>query len=139
MKPYRIERVCSELRQIVSEAISNKLQDPRIAPLTSVTRVEVSGDLEHAKVYISVFGERSDQKRTMAALHHAQGYIQKLVARGLTIRQCPHLQFQLDESIKRTGEVMQIINDSMTEIEQDEARRQEPLEEESSSTEGAAE
>ena len=90
MKPYRIEKVTSEVRSIVSDAISNRLQDPRIAPLTSVTRVEVSRDLESAKIYVSVFGSRSDETKTIEALQNAAGYIQKLLARSLPIRRCCH-------------------------------------------------
>jgi ribosome-binding factor A len=116
MKPFRLERVRSEVRSLVSEAISNKLSDPRIAPLTSVTRVEISSDLENAKVFISVFGDDATQRRTMAALGHARGFIQTHVARALPVRQCPHLVFELDETIKKQIEISRLIDESMAEL-----------------------
>lgn len=112
MKPYRIQKVSSEVRSIVSDAIKNHLQDPRISPLTSVTRVEVSGDLALAHVHISVFGSPSDQKKTMRALDSASGYIQQLLAKSLTIRQCPHLIFHHDESLRKGDEVLRMIDEN---------------------------
>ena len=123
MKPYRIEKVTSEVRSIVSDAISNRLQDPRIAPLTSVTRVEVSRDLESAKIYVSVFGSRSDETKTIEALQNAAGYIQKLLARSLPIRQCPHLVFHRDDSLKKGDEVLKMIDESISELEADKAAK----------------
>ena len=56
MKSFRPERVGHLIREVVSEAISNRLNDPRVEPLSSVTRVEVTADMEHAKVWVSVMG-----------------------------------------------------------------------------------
>lgn len=124
MKSFRIEKVSSELKRMVSDAIRDELQDPRIAVITSVTHVEVSRDLEHAKVYVSVLGSPAEQSRTMAALHSARGYVQRLVARELNVRQCPHIVFCSDDSIKKANEVLRLINESMDEINTDAARRQ---------------
>ena len=110
MKPYRIEKVSSEVRCIVSDAIKHRLQDPRISPLTSVTRVEVSGDLAFAHVHISIYGSQSDQSKTMRALDNAAGYIQQLLAKSLPIRQCPHLVFHHDESLKKGDEILRMID-----------------------------
>ncbi|MCG3138704.1 MAG: Ribosome-binding factor A [Phycisphaerae bacterium] len=126
MKPFRLEKVSSELQQIISTAIRTKLQDPRIAPLTTVTRVELSGDLEQARIYVSVFGSRTEQTRTMAALHHATGFIQSLTARQLTLRQCPHIVFHLDESLKKGQEVLELIDVAMQELKQDETPLEQP-------------
>lgn len=110
MKPYRIEKVSSEVRSIVSDAIKHRLQDPRISPLTSVTRVEVSGDLALAHIHVSVYGSQSEQSKTMRALEDAAGYIQQLLAKALPIRQCPHLVFHHDESLKKGDEVLRMID-----------------------------
>jgi len=115
MKSFRPERVANVVRAVVGDAITNKLSDPRIEPITSVTRVEVSMDLEHARVFISVMGPPASQRRTMKGLASALGYIQTLVARQLPIRQCPQLTFHLDESIKRAAETIQLINETMAE------------------------
>ncbi len=116
MKPYRPEKVGREVQQIISDTIRNHLQDPRISPMTSITRVEVSADLEWAKVHVSVYGDSAAQNRTMAALQHAAGYIQKRLARTLPIRQCPQLLFQLDDSLKRSFEINQTIDASINDL-----------------------
>lgn len=123
MKPHRVEKVASELRTLVSQMIRDHLQDPRVSSMTSITRVEVSHDLEWAKVYLSVYGQSGEQTRTLAALRHAGGHIQRLVAKELPIRQCPHLAFYLDESLEKSAKMMSLIDASMKELEQDQKRR----------------
>lgn len=115
MKSFRPERVGNVIRTVVSDAISNRLNDPRIEPMSSVTRVEVSHDLEHAKVWVSIMGSEPAQRRTIAGLRSAAGYIQKLVAGELQIRTCPRLAFQLDESIKKGEQTLRIIEQVMAE------------------------
>jgi ribosome-binding factor A len=115
MKSHRPERVATVVRHVVSDAIANRLSDPRIAPLSSVTRVEVSGDLEHARVFVSVMGEEATQRRTLAGLKSAVGAVQRMLARELSIRQCPRLSFHLDLSIKRATETIRLINETMAE------------------------
>ncbi len=121
MRSYRPQRVANIVREVVSEAIAAKLSDPRIAPMSSVTRVDVSADLEHAKVYISVLGSATVQRRTMQGLQSALGVVQRMVARELSIRVCPHLSFHLDESLKRTAETIRIINETLAEYERPES------------------
>jgi ribosome-binding factor A len=118
MKTFRSQRVANIVRTVVGSAISGKLSDPRIEPLTSVTRVEVSPDLEYAKVFVSVMGTVAVQRRTMRGLDSATGLLQTLVARELPIRQCPRLSFHLDESIQRAAETIRIINATMAEYEE---------------------
>ncbi|GMV96585.1 MAG: 30S ribosome-binding factor RbfA [Phycisphaerae bacterium] len=121
MKSFRPERVAQVIREVVSEAIANKLNDPRIEPLSSVTRVEVSADLEHAKVWVSVMGEASAGRRTLAGLKAAAGYVQRLTAAELSLRTTPHLTFHLDESLKKAAQTIRLIDESMAEIRQREA------------------
>jgi ribosome-binding factor A len=109
VRPYRKERVASVVHEIVSDAIANRLQDPRIATLTTVTRVEVSGDLQIAKVFLSVPGEEADERRTLQAVRHAGGYIQRLVAQELSVRQCPELRFALDLGAKEARRTLELL------------------------------
>jgi ribosome-binding factor A len=111
MPSYRPQKVANVIRKVVSEAIAKKLSDPRIEGMPSVTRVEVSGDLEHAKVYVSVMGTDSEQRMTMRGLGSAAGYIQRLVGSELHIRHCPHLSFHQDESLKRAAETIRLIEE----------------------------
>ena len=73
MRGFRPERVGSLLREVLSETICFRLQDPRIEPLTSITRVEVTNDLSVARIFISVPGGDVAERRTMAAIEHATG------------------------------------------------------------------
>jgi ribosome-binding factor A len=116
MKSYRPERVGNVIRTVVSEAITNRLNDPRIEPLSSVTRVEVTPDLEYAKVWVSVMGTEAAQRKTIAGLRSAAGYMQKMVAGELSIRTVPRLSFHLDQSIKKGEETLRLIEQVMAEI-----------------------
>ena len=116
MKSHRPERIANVVRDVVSDAIANKLSDPRIAPFVSVTRVEMSADLEYARVWISVFGEEPIQRRTLAGMQSAAGLVQRMLAKELTLRHCPRLSFHLDESIKKAAETMRLIDAAMAEL-----------------------
>ncbi len=109
MRPYRKQRVATAVRHIVSEAIVHGLNDPRVAPLTTITRVEMTGDLMIANIFLSVQGGKAVEGRTLAALKHATGHIQRMVARELSIRQCPALRFELDEVAKGTRRTMDLL------------------------------
>lgn len=109
MRPYRKQRVATAVRHIVSEAIVHGLNDPRVAPLTTITRVEMTGDLMIARIFLSVQGGKAVEGRTLAALKHATGHIQRMVARELSIRQCPALRFELDEVAKGTRRTMDLL------------------------------
>ncbi len=137
MKNFRIDKVASVVRQIVSDAIRDRLQDPRVSSMTSVMRVEVSPDLDWARVHVSILGSAAVQKTTMAALTSAAGYIQGILARSLHTRQCPRLVFLLDDSLKKRNEVMRMIDDSMRELEDDDARNTEAASRERQSRDGA--
>jgi len=115
MRAYRLDRIASTIREVVSDALQHRLNDPRIAPLTSVTRVEVSGDLMHAKVHVSVMGSEGEKRRTMSGLHHCTHYIQSLLAKQLSTRHCPRLKFVLDPSIQKALETNRIIDRTMAE------------------------
>ncbi|UCC29293.1 MAG: 30S ribosome-binding factor RbfA [Phycisphaerales bacterium] len=109
MRPYRKEKVASVIRQVIGEAIVHRLNDPRVAPLTTVMRVEVTGDLLIARVYLSVQGDQAAEQRTLRAMRHAAGYIQRMLARRLPIRQCPELRFEIDEGIKGARRTMELL------------------------------
>lgn len=89
------------IREIISEGIARRLSDPRIATLTTVSRVEVGPDLLTATVYVTVPTGESDERKTIAALKSAQGYLQRMVAKELSLRQCPELRVELDEHQKK--------------------------------------
>ena len=109
-RSHRIEKMASNMRSIVSDVILNELNDPRISPLTSVTRVQMSGDLQIAKVFVSVLGSDAECRRTFAGLEHAVGHIQRILAQRLQVRHCPQIRLRLDESLKRSAETIAMID-----------------------------
>jgi ribosome-binding factor A len=94
--------------QELSDLIHNRLKDPRVG-FASITGVEVSGDLRHAKVFVSVMGSADDQQATMRALTHAGGFLRHELAQRLTIRYTPELVFRLDESIARGSHLIELM------------------------------
>lgn len=103
---HRRERVASVIREVISDAITNRLSDPRISRFTSVTRVHVSSDLEYADVAVSVMGDEREARLTMQGLASARGAVQGLLAKRLDMRRCPLVRFELDVGIKKGFEII---------------------------------
>lgn len=97
---HRKERLAHFIRDVVSDAITNRINDPRVHQFTSVTRVEVSPDLRHADVFLSVMGSDAESRTTLKGMNSARGMIQTRLAKQINMRQCPILRFELDEGIK---------------------------------------
>jgi len=114
MKTHRLARVAEAVREVASETILFELRDPRVK-LVTVTRAEVSGDLQHAKVYVSVMGSDKEQQLTLRGLRHAAGFIQSKLARRLQTRFTPTLNFVLDMGVKNSIEMTRLINEALAE------------------------
>ncbi len=95
----RLLKVNESLREVLSQEIPD-LKDPRIGFVT-VTGVETSADLRHAKVFVSVLGSAKARERTLAGLRAAHGRLQDRIAADVRIKRTPQLQFLYDESIDR--------------------------------------
>ena len=122
MTTRRQEKMSREVKEVVSDAISNHLSDPRIEGFVSVTRVEMSPDLRSGDVYISIFGgDDSSQKKTFLAIQHAKSRIQSLLGGKLQSKFCPLLYFYIDERFKKTQETMNIIEKAVSELEEKES------------------
>lgn len=106
----RTERIANVIRNILAEAIQNRLSDPRIEPLTSITRVDVSPDFSIARVNVSVMAPPARQELCLRALQHASGRLRGAVAAGLTLRTVPRIIFHLDHSIQRGLETLRVID-----------------------------
>ena len=112
MKAHRLARVAEVIREVASETILFELRDPRVKGVT-VTRTEVSGDLQHAKVYVSVMGTPSEEQLCMHGLRHAAGFIQSKLAGRLKTRFTPVITFVLDLGVKKSIEVSRLINEAL--------------------------
>jgi ribosome-binding factor A len=111
MKTHRLARVSEVIREVAASTILFEIKDPRVKNVT-VTRAEVSGDLQHAKVYVSVMGSEREQQLTMHGLKSAAGYVQTKVAERLTTRYVPHIAFILDEGVKKSIEIARLIREA---------------------------
>ncbi len=99
------------VKEAVSDAITNHLNDPRIDGFVSITRVELTTDLRNANVYISVFGKNpASQNRTFEAINHARSRIQSFLADRIKSKFCPVLHFYTDEKFKKTLETFDLID-----------------------------
>jgi ribosome-binding factor A len=110
MPTRRQEKVARVVKEAVSDAIANHLNDPRIEGFISVTRVDMAADLRNADVYLSIFGKNdAEQNRTFTAISHAKKRIQSLVAGRMQSKFCPVLHLYKDEKLKKTLEIMKLI------------------------------
>jgi ribosome-binding factor A len=108
MSSRRVEKAAEAIRGVVSMAILAELKDPRVRDVT-VTYVEVSSDLRHAKVHISVMGDETHQNLSLRGLQSAAGFLQSKIAERIEIRYTPKLSFLLDQGVKRSIAVAQIL------------------------------
>src|SRR5437660_3182238 len=114
MKTHRLARIAEAIREVASETILFGLRDPRVKGVT-VTRAEVSGDLQHAKVYVSIMGTEKEQQLCMHGLRHAAGFIQAKIASRIQTRFTPAVTFVLDEGVKKSIEITRLINEALAE------------------------
>src|SRR5262245_39059268 len=112
MKTHRLARVAEAVREVASQTILFELRDPRVKNVT-VTRAEVSGDLQHAKVYVSVMGTPKEAELCLYGLRHAAGFVQSKLASRLKTRYTPQIHFVLDEGVKKSIEVSRLINEAL--------------------------
>jgi ribosome-binding factor A len=112
MKTHRLARVAEVVREVASETILFEVRDPRVKGVT-VTRAEVSGDLQHAKVYVSLMGTEKEQALCLHGLRHAAGFIQGKLADRLQTRFTPVIRFVLDQGVKNSIEVSRLINEAL--------------------------
>jgi ribosome-binding factor A len=105
-----MRRVNEAVREVLSARIAEGLNDPRIGFVT-LTSVDTSTDLRHARVYVSVLGDETERAETLAGLGSAHGLFQKAIARELRMKRTPTLQFVFDESIDRGMRITELLDD----------------------------
>jgi ribosome-binding factor A len=100
MKQQRLAKIDHEIQRILGTLISQELQDPRLAFVT-VTRAEVTDDLRHCRVFVSVIGDRHAARQSLDALNHARGFLRGELGRKIDLRHTPELNFVEDRSTER--------------------------------------
>ncbi|HEY4190931.1 MAG TPA: 30S ribosome-binding factor RbfA [Candidatus Limnocylindrales bacterium] len=106
----RTDRVDELLRQEIGALLAKEIADPRIG-FATITKVETSPDLGHAKVWVSVIGGKADRDETVRALQQAMGYIRHELGRRLRIRRIPELHVRVDDSAETATRVMYVLNE----------------------------
>jgi ribosome-binding factor A len=110
MSSRRVQKVAEAIREVVSMSILTELQDPRVRDVT-VIGVEASGDLRYAKVMVSVMGDETRQNLTLRGLQNAAGFLQSKIADRIDLRYTPRLTFVLDQGVKHSIAVAQILRE----------------------------
>lgn len=107
----RVARVAELVKREVSQMLLNGIKDDRVGSgMVSVTDVDVSGDLQHAKIYVSIYGTDEARAQTMAGLRSATGYVRSELGHRMRLRRTPEVVFQEDRSIERGTKVLSLIN-----------------------------
>jgi ribosome-binding factor A len=106
----RIRRVDEAVREVLADAVSQDLKDPRVGFVT-VTEVRTSPDLRQARVFVSVFGTADEKAATLDGLRSAHGIMQARIARELRMKRTPALEFALDETAERAARLEALIED----------------------------
>ena len=127
MSSRRVLKVAQAIKEVVSMAILTDLRDPRVEHVT-VTYVEVSNDLRHAKVHVSVMGDESKQQLCIHGLNHAKGFLQRKVGNRVDLRYTPQLKFMLDKGVKHSIEVEQMLSNLLPAQPEDDDLDESPLE-----------
>lgn len=104
----RAERLRQDIKREVSAILQRELKDPRLG-FISVTDVEVSRDLSHVKIYVSVFGDDTQKENSMKGLENGRGHIRSLLASRLRVRHVPAIQFRYDQSLEHGARINQIL------------------------------
>jgi len=105
----RTERLNSLLQEVLSEVIAKDVKDPRLGSLVTITSVEITKDLQHAKVYVSVIGDKETKKKTLEALQSGAGFIAVHASKKVVMRYFPSLSFRLDESADKFAAIDTIL------------------------------
>ncbi len=111
MTADRMRRVDEAVREVLSDAITREMKDPRVGFVT-VTAVDTSPDLRHARVYVSVLGDAGVRRRSLAALQSAHGFLQRRVASELRIKHTPTLDFLFDDTAERAERVSKLLEEN---------------------------
>jgi len=107
----RVERVAALIRREVSELLVNGIKDERVSlGMVSITAVEVAGDLQHCKIFVSIYGSPDDQQQALAGLRSAAPYVKGELGRRLKMRRTPEVVFVLDRGLEQGTSVLGLLN-----------------------------
>jgi ribosome-binding factor A len=105
-----MRRVNESIKEILGDAITTELKDPRIGFVT-VTEVDTSPDLRAARVYVSVLGTKEERERSLAGLRSSHGFLQGKIASAMRMKRTPTLTFEYDDSAERGDRISRLLRD----------------------------
>ncbi|KKZ11905.1 MAG: ribosome-binding factor A [Candidatus Synechococcus spongiarum SP3] len=106
----RVTRVAALIKRELAQMLSSQLRDGRLTrSIISITAVNVSGDLQNCKVFVSLYGEEADQEAALHGLKAASGFLRSQLSRRLELRRCPKLWFHQDKSMNAATTVLGLL------------------------------
>jgi ribosome-binding factor A len=111
----RTKRVAEEIREQVARMLGSELKDPRLGFVT-VTRVEVTPDLQLARVYVSVLGDEIQRRRSLAAMRQAAGFIRRKLSQRIRLRHSPELRFEYDSGLDAAARVADLLEKARADV-----------------------
>lgn len=114
MLDHRTERLAGLIKEELGELLQKEIKDPRIG-FVSITKVRVSRDRSHAKVYVSIFGDKDQQASTIEGLESAKGFIRAELGKRIRIRHTPEIQFIVDSSLEESARIFSLLDEISSE------------------------
>jgi ribosome-binding factor A len=105
----RADRVAEAIRMEIARFLSEGAKDPRLNGLVTITAVDVTRDLRHAKLFISIMGTDSERASTLEALEGMKGHLRTLLSKSLSLRVAPEISFKMDESVARAARIESLL------------------------------
>ncbi len=127
MQYQRKDRVSDLIKREIAHIVQHELKDPGIGFVT-ITAVEVSVDLKHAKIFYSVLGDEGSKRKSTSALKRASGFIQREIGKKLKLKYTPEIFFQFDESVEYGAHIEELIQKIHTteKVDQNKLNQDEP-------------
>jgi ribosome-binding factor A len=107
----RIERLNDLFQEEISDLLRRQVKDPRLGVFITITQVDVSADLSHAKVYVSVMGSPEEREGAFRGLDAASAFIRRELGRRLSLRRTPRLNFRRDDSLEQGAHILDLLNE----------------------------
>ena len=106
----RVKRVAALIRREISQLLINGIRDERVhLGMITITDVEVAGDLQHCKIFVSIYGDKSQRNLVMSGLNDASGFLRGELGRNLKLRRAPEIVFYLDKGIEKGASVLNLL------------------------------
>lgn len=115
----RDRRIAQELQRLLPDLIRGEVKDPRVVGIVTITSIEVSADLAHAKVFVTVLNVEDDVQSTVAALNRCAAFLRSRLSQMMTVRTVPTLKFVFDSSVERGVHLSKLIESAVGEERRD--------------------